>query len=315
MVELRDYQKILLHRVETALDNDPKSRVMMQLPTGGGKTVIAGELLKRQLVNGRKAVWLTHRRELAEQTCRMLTAANVSAKTNLRWDVDTDAPDLESGVVILTAQRLSRRTAVMEVWDKYNENDLMMIDEAHHAAAKSWERAMDQWPGGVLGMTATPWRLSKKEGFDHLFDTLILGPQVADLQSSEYLSNAKVLMPPPKQRILGGHPVGDRDYNESDIMQANSDRPDVMTARALSFWEEHAEGRQTIVYAVSVGHARNVVRLFKDANIPAEIVLGVASPKEQAERGRAVDAFRDGRLKVLVNVLVPVLGIFDKYKK
>ena len=43
---------------------------MMQLPTGGGKTVIAGELLKKRLTGGRKAVWLTHRKELAEtSTC------------------------------------------------------------------------------------------------------------------------------------------------------------------------------------------------------------------------------------------------------
>ena len=45
----------------------------------------------------------------------------------------------------------------------------MVIDEAHHATAESWARAMKQWPGPVLGMTATPWRLSQREGFDHLF--------------------------------------------------------------------------------------------------------------------------------------------------
>ena len=56
MVELRDYQKKLLHRVEAALDADAKARVMMQLPTGGGKTEIAAQLLKDQLTNGRKAV-------------------------------------------------------------------------------------------------------------------------------------------------------------------------------------------------------------------------------------------------------------------
>ena len=82
MVELRDYQERLLHQVETALDNDPKARVMMQLPTGGGKTEIAAQLLKRQLTNGRKAVWVTHRRELTEQSCERLTRAGVSAKVS-----------------------------------------------------------------------------------------------------------------------------------------------------------------------------------------------------------------------------------------
>ena len=66
MVELRSYQRDLLGRIEEALAAS-KSRMMLQLPTGGGKTHIAGELLSRWLKDGRKAIWLTHRRELATQ--------------------------------------------------------------------------------------------------------------------------------------------------------------------------------------------------------------------------------------------------------
>ena len=68
MVELRDYQRDLLQKTLTALG--PRSvRVMMQLPTGGGKTIIASQLLAGWLRNGRKADRLTHRKELADQTC------------------------------------------------------------------------------------------------------------------------------------------------------------------------------------------------------------------------------------------------------
>ena len=70
MVKLRPYQQDLLRQVQDALD--AKARVMMQLPTGGGKTIIAGALLADWLTDGRKAVWLTHRKELADQTCKML---------------------------------------------------------------------------------------------------------------------------------------------------------------------------------------------------------------------------------------------------
>ena len=165
MTELRDYQRELLGRVETALAPDGV-RVMMQLPTGGGKTVIAAHLLSDWLREGRKAVWLTHRKELAEQTCTMLADARISAMTDIRWDPGTDAPAMSHGVVILMAQTVSRRTARMSVWDEYGGDDLLVIDEAHHATADGWARAMQQWPGRIIGMTATPWRLSKKEGFD-----------------------------------------------------------------------------------------------------------------------------------------------------
>ena len=311
MVELRDYQRILLDRVEAALDADAKARVMMQLPTGGGKTEIAGQLLIRRLTEGRKAVWVTHRRELTEQTCERLVRAEVLARVERSWksnDPD-DAPVVPDGVAILMAQTLGRRTAKGNVWGKYGLNDLMVVDEAHHAPAAGWERSMKQWSGQVLGMTATPWRLTKREGFDHLFDQLIPGPQISDLQRNGHLCKAKVIMPPPEDRIRSGNPVWDGDYNPSSIELANSDRPEVMTARALKLWQEHARDRQTIVYAVSVGHARVLEELFKEEGIRAGSVLG-ATNQDETERNRVIKEFKDGSIKVLINVVIVTEG-FD----
>ncbi len=278
---------------------------MMQLPTGGGKTVIAGHLLQRRLGNGRKAVWLTHRRELAEQTRGMLTDAGVDAMT-VHWKPGTDAPAMSGGAVILMAQTVSRRTDKMRVWNEYDSNDLMVIDEAHHAAAKGWERAMQQWPGPVVGMTATPWRLSEREGFDHLFDNLICGPQIADLQSCDWLCGAKVFMPHPDRRIDGGEVGSTGDYTESGIERANSGR-NIMTAGALEFWQRHARDHQTIVYAVSVRHARNIVQVFQNAGFSAEVILGDTDPEE---RRKTIAKFKNGDIQVLVNVVVATEG-FD----
>ena len=182
MTELRNYQKELLHQAVDRLVPG-KARVMLQLPTGGGKTHIAGALLKRWLHSGRKAAWLTHRTELADQTCRMLTDSGVSA-SRPQWPPGNDAPSIPNGVVILMAQTVGRRTNSMEIWGSYRSADLLVIDEAHHATADGWERAIRQWPGRVIGLTATPWRLSKTEGFDHLFGELICGPLISKLQSS-----------------------------------------------------------------------------------------------------------------------------------
>ena len=305
MVELRSYQQDLLRQVQDALD--AKTRVMMQLPTGGGKTIIAGALLSDWLTGGRKAVWLTHRKELAEQTCKMLADAHIPAMTDVNWTPGTDAPAMSHGVVILMAQTVGRRTANRQIWNRYNADDLMVIDEAHHAAAEGWERAMKQWSGRILGMTATPWRLSKKEGFDHLFGALICGPQVTDLQSDNWLCGAQTLLPPPEQRIIGGEVGSTGDYTESDIERANQNHPDVMTAGVLAFWQKHAVNRSTIAYAVSVDHAHNLTAVFNDAGIPAAVILGDSN---REERDKAIDGFRDGTIKVLVNVIVATEG-FD----
>ena len=294
-VELRLYQRELLQQVQETLASNPNVRLMMQLPTGGGKTIIAGKLLKNWLVGGRrKAVWLTHRKELTKQTQKMLTDAGVSARADVNWTPGEGAPAMAGGVVILMAQKVSLQTARQEVWNRYRSTDLMIVDEAHHAAAKGWERAIRQWPGPVVGMTATPWRLSEKEGFDHLLDELLCGPQVVELQAQGYLCAAQVLMPPPKQRIIGG--AVDRklgDYTEAGIVQANLDRPNIMTAGALQFWRKHASKRQTIAYAVSKKHARNLTSVFNDAGIPAAVLL---NETPRAERNAAIDGFKEGRV-------------------
>ena len=305
MIELRDYQKNLLTEVSSELA-DPASRIMMQLPTGGGKTRIAGELLAGWLKDGRKAVWLTHRRELASQTEGMLREAGVSASSNIKWTPHTNPPMIVNGVVVLMAQTVSRRNTMANVWDGYDLGDLMIIDEAHHATAAGWARAIGQWPGPVLGMTATPWRLSAREGFDHLFQVLHCGPQVGVLQSDKWLCRARVLSPPEEDRILGGQVESTGDYSESGIELANEDR-DVWTAGALRFWQEHGENRQTLVYAVSVRHAQNLVAVFNDAGTPAGLVLGDTPTGERAE---IIGRFQNGSLKALINVAVATEG-FD----
>ena len=307
MIKLRPYQLCLLRQVQIALSADTKARVMMQLPTGGGKTIIAGALLAEWLRDGRKAVWLTHRKELAEQTCRMLTDTHISAMTDVNWTPGTDAPAMSQGVIILMAQTVGRRIEKKEIWDKYGADDLMVIDEAHHAAAEGWERAMRQWPGRIVGMTATPWRLSKKEGFDHLFGDLLHGPQIYELQQNGWLCDAEIFLPPPGERIIGGAIGHTGDYTESGIELANQDHPDVMTAGALRFWQRHVDGRPTIAYAVSVDHAHNLSNVFNNAGVPAAVILGDSSRRD---RDQAINNFIDGNVKVLINVIVATEG-FD----
>ena len=304
MTQLRDYQQDLLAGVQVALASE-QARVMMQLPTGGGKTVIAGALLKEWLKGGRRAVWLTHRKELVAQTRDLLANANVSARVDARWRPGDDAPARRNGVAILMAQTVGRRTANMNVWRRYGSDDLMIIDEAHHSAADGWTRAMRQWPGRILGMTATPWRLSYKEGFDHLFSALLCGPPVLDLQSGDHLCGVQVRMPSQEWIVRGGAVGMDGDFTESGIEEAN--QIDVMTAGAFKFWQEHAQDRQTIVYAVSVHHAHNLAAVFASTGVPAAVMLGDTKDEERASR---IAAFKRGTLKVLVNVAVATEG-FD----
>ena len=306
MPELRGYQRLLLDKVAATL-RVPYCRTMLQLPTGGGKTHIAGALLERWLANGHKAAWLTHRVELADQTCRLLNQVAVLAVSLRTWPVGDDAPTLPGGVVILMAQTAGRRTSNDEIWGGFDSDDLLIVDEAHHAAASGWERAIKQWPGRVLGATATPWRLSKTEGLDHLFQELHCGPQVKQLQAEGWLCKARMIVPKAEDLILGGSIAATGDYNEAGIVEANRDRADVLTAGALRFWELHASDRRSVVYAVSQDHARNLTSVFNEAGIPAFAILADTGPEE---RKLAIESFENGTLQVLINVSVATEG-FD----
>ena len=307
MAELRNYQLELLQKVLHRLETDDRKRVMMQLPTGGGKTVIVGALLAELLKGNRRAVWLTHRRELVEQTGEMLNRAGVRTVIDRRWPVGEEAQARRGSTVILMAQTTGSRASKGMIWGGYNANDLMVIDEAHHVPAKRYAEAMEQWPGMVLGMTATPWRLSEKEGFDHLFSQLVCGPRIADLQARGALCKAKVLVPSEGQRIKGGRPGQTGDYIPSGITRANESR--VMTAEAVNVWKRYAADRPTIAYAVSKEHARNLQAFFQDNDndIRAEVIL---SNTERERRRAAIDGFKRGYVRVLINVLVATEG-FD----
>ena len=308
MPELRDYQQDLLGQVEVALET-PKARVMLQLPTGGGKTRIAAELLARWTRGGDKAAWLTHRRELSTQTCRVLNDAGVGAREypSRAWATGDPAPTMTGGVAILMAQTVSSRDRhIRHVWKNYRQHDLLVVDEAHHAPSRSWKRAISQWPGRVVGLTATPWRLAKIQGFKGIFDCLLLGPQIKDMQATGSLAKARVLMPDSDELILGGEIGHNRDYSELGIEIANKDR-DIWTAGALQYWQSYAEECQTIVYAVTVKHAQNIADLFLDAGIPAKVL---SSETPQIQRYDILDQFKGGTLKALINVDIATEG-FD----
>ena len=308
MVKLYSHQEELLQKAQKALAA-PDARVMLQLPTGGGKTRIAAALLAGWVRSGGKAAWLTHRRELSDQTCQVLNELGVPAVNRPYWDKGGPAPAISGCVVILTTQTVSTRNrdkGYKGVWDEYGPKDLLLVDEAHHAPARGWKRTILQWPGKVIGLTATPWRLAKQQAFNDLFNHLILGPQIRDLQSKDYLADSQVRMPANDELILVGIPARNGEYHEGEIERLNQTRH-IWTGGALEYWQKHAEGRQTIVYAVSTGHAENLVKVFKDADIHAAAILGSTRPDE---RTRMIQQFSDQELKVLVNVDVATEG-FD----
>ena len=167
-----------------------------RLPTGGGKTVIGGVLLAYWLADNRKAVWLTHRKELAEQTRGMLTDAGVSARTNIRWPPGNRRPG--HGRWGRHSHGSDRGSA-----DRQTPGVEPLQSERPDGDRRSSPRYR-RWLGAGHGAVVRPHRRHDrdpvaqvgKEGFDHLFHELLCGPQTADLQAHDppFLCSARSIV-------------------------------------------------------------------------------------------------------------------------
>jgi hypothetical protein len=175
---------------------------------------------------------------------------------------------------------------------------LLVIDEAHHAAAPSYRKVMDLCPRArVLGLSATPARLDGQPLGD-VFDDLIDGPTAEWLVQDGSLAQPRYFAPGREESaaMVEGVRVADGDYSRRDLAARVNSR--ALVGDIVSHWQTHAAGIQTIVFAVSVSHAEAIARRFVAVGVKARALSG-ATPT--AERRTAMDAFRRGDLRMIVN--------------
>lgn len=134
--------------------------------------------------------WLTHRNELHQQSSSRLrqTGLAIHSMTNdppvsRHWyqgKINVISPSLRSWPELKTAP------------------GIMIVDETHHIPARTWGRLASEWQargGLVLGFTATPWRMSKRQGFEDWYGKMVQGPSAIDLQANGYLATPRVISP------------------------------------------------------------------------------------------------------------------------
>ena len=292
-MQLRDYQRQAVDDLRGAYRDGARAPLLVG-PTGMGKTVIIAAVLQGIAARGRSAIVLVHRRELIAQTSAKLRLAGVQHGIIAAGLPTTDHPIQVASVQTL-ARRLDRITA---------QPDLIVIDEAHHAAANTWGKALTHWPEALrLGVTATPVRQDGR-GLGIVFDRLVLGPSTAELISGGFLCQARLYAPPPIADLSGVHRrAGDYAIEEA---AERMDRPTV-TGDAISHYQRLATGQRAIAFCCNVKHAEHVCAAFNHVGVGAATLLGSTDPQR---RDATVARFAAGQLQVLVTVDVVSEG-FD----
>lgn len=259
---------------------------MLQLPTGGGKTVIFAEIARQFLkVNRKKVLVNTHRVELIDQA-----AEKLQAQCGLLCGyIKSGAPIYpQRDIQVASVQTLARR--------QYPQNvGLIIVDEAHHAAAKTYTDIMEAYPdASILGVTATPTR-ADGQGFQFLFDDLITGPSVKWLIDKGYLSQYKMFA---AEKLVKTQGVKERggDFDLKELAKAVD--TSLVMGDVIESWRKHAAGKRTVLFAVDVSHSQQSAIAFQDAGISAAHLDGETPPEE---RKAMLEQFKRGEILVLCN--------------
>ncbi len=297
---LRPRQKVFVERVLRALDEHGDT--LGVAPTGAGKTVMlsaaAGSIIND---TDAKACILAHRDELTSQNAAKFSRVNPKITTSV---FDARQKSWAGQATFAMVQTLSRENNLKRM----PMLDLLVVDEAHHAAAPSYRRIIDHVrernPNArVFGVTATPGRGDGKAlrpVFSNVADQITLG----ELIRSGHLV-------PPRTFVIDVGTQGElsrvkRTADDFDMVEEDAimNRSPV-TEAVIRHWREKAGDRQTVVFCSTVRHARNVAEAYRAAGVET---VQVAGDQPAAERKEALERFAGGEAQVVVNVAVLTEG-------
>lgn len=239
------------------------------------------EIARRTTKNNNRVMFLIHRKEVLQQ----------AVKTFNNQDVNPDL--LTAGMV----QTLTRRV------DKLPIPDVILVDEAHHALAKSYQRILNKFPQAiVLLFTATPHRTGRTQ-LDQIADDIIVGQSIHELTDKGFLAPFRYFQPPGDfdSKLLKRGSTGD--FTNDSMQQAMSTK---IFGHIVKQYKRIADGMQAVVYTYSVDSAIKIANEFNSEGISAIEVDGTTS-KER--RTVAVQKFRDQEIKILVNVNLFTEGV------
>jgi DNA repair protein RadD len=298
----RDYQQEAVSAARQK--TDLHGNTMLVLPTGSGKTAIAGFYIGEEAAAkpNTRALILQHTDELIGQNC-----ASIGKITGLCSSVVKAEHDDWSGQIIFgsiqTLGRERRRQKMVSV-------SHLVIDECHRSAAESYQsvitKAREINPEvKLLGLSATPGRgdgRSLRKTFSNVAYQLPIGR----------LIKSGILVPPRTYTIdlgvddeLAGldATAGDFDMRQADRILNRS----VLNEAVVDHWKKHAQDRQTIMFCATVAHADAVASAFRGAGYAAEMINGDMPAKARTD---LITKFNDGDIQILTNCMVLTEG-FD----
>lgn len=289
--ELRPYQHTAIAAIRAAI-RAGKRRILLNLPTGAGKTLTAGSMVAGALEKEKTSLFVAHRLELLDQTVGAFARLGITSVGVIR--ANDRRRDSSQPVQVASIQTLARRVQP--------DYDLVFIDEAHRSTAATYvEHVFKRHAKAIIiGLTATPCGPSGKPLGAH-YDELIIGARYSELIESGHIA-APLVYSTPVLPDLSTVRTSDGDYNQADLEEA-------MNRGALigdigEQWAKHPRQR-TVVFAVSVAHSKAIAAMFASRGVRAEHLDG-NTPED--ERRAILARLASGETDVVCNCGVVIEG-------
>lgn len=293
-IVLRPYQEEAIECIFASIQE--KDTALCVIPTGGGKTVIFAEAIKRLQ---KKALVLAHRKELLEQARNKIVAVY---------------PEADIGMIGYGQSRYGKHVTVASIASLRSDHRLkqlirenigiIVIDECHHAMAVSYLSVIEKLQNvKILGFTATPERLDKKD-ICQIFGDPVYEKNTVDMITEGYLTDIRSFIVRSGSTSLDGVGTQGGDYRTSFLAKA-IDRPD-RNGIVVESYKRYADGLSAIVFAASIDHGQHLAEAFNDEDIPA---LSLSGETATDERERVLKQYESGAIKVLVNVMLLTEGV------
>ncbi|MDX1470011.1 MAG: DEAD/DEAH box helicase family protein [Flavobacteriaceae bacterium] len=299
--KLYDYQLADLNRIFDVFDEeDDNFNLLYQLPTGGGKTVIFSEIVRRYIKNKKKkVVILTHRIELCKQTSKMLKGFEVKNKV-INSKVK-DLPDQDQyQCFVAMVETLNNRLNE----DKMELRDigLVIIDEAHYNSFRKLFKFFKKC--NILGVTATPLSSNIKLPMNDNYQKLIVGDDIRTLIKNGFLAEAEIYNYDVSLTSLKIGINGDYTVKSSEALYTNA----MMQGKLIHAYEEIAKGKKTLIFNNGINTSKEVYYTFKKAGYDIRHLDNTHSKQERKEILKWFKNTPDG---VLTSVSILTTG-FDE---
>jgi superfamily II DNA or RNA helicase len=285
---LRSYQTDAIRQVYASLK--VHNSVMLQMPTGSGKTHVAMEIIHHGLKHGRRIAFCVDRITLLDQTLDKFIEEGIEIGV-VQADHPLSRPS--APVQIVSLQTLARRSS-----NNWPLADLFIIDEAH-VNYDIVRKVMKKWNGlKYIGLSATPFT----RGLGLVWQDLVVATTTAELIEQGYLSD--YIAYAPSQPDLKGVRRSGADFATPDL----EERMNVLTGDIVLHYKQFAFGKKALCFTPTVAYAQTLAAEFVSQGISADHVSGYDT---ESRRQRVLEGYKSGEIKVVTNCEVLTKG-FDQ---